>query len=116
MPLFRAADGQLYSGPSGSSREIIARLPTSTFRAAMLPIQSHNQTAGRLHDTPADLLTSVTGEGSSDDLEEKLCEICQHAVSIEPLCKISCRGVIENYNTRSFLIEQHILKPKLNTF
>jgi hypothetical protein len=95
MPLARTADGRLYSGLAGVPRETLERLPTSTFLAALASERARRQrserapNAGTSHAQSAEnfLLSTVDGLDisstltSAEDIEEKLCEICQHAVS-----------------------------------
>ena len=78
MPLHRSADGQLYSG---STSEMIGRLPTSSFRMALMTERAQQTTLSTSNRSdPSDSISSGV-QIYADDLEEKLCEICQHAVS-----------------------------------
>jgi hypothetical protein len=96
MPLARTADGRLYSGLAGVPREMLERLPTSTFLTALAAERARRQrsetasNAGTANSPPAENLLLSTVDGldltatltSAEDFEEKLCEICQHAVCV----------------------------------
>jgi hypothetical protein len=97
MPFARTAEGRLYSRFAGVPRETLESLPTSTFLAALAEERVRRQRSERASNEGTDgaapvestlpTIVEVMSEqlssslSSAEDLEEKLCEICQHAVS-----------------------------------
>jgi hypothetical protein len=109
MPVSRTADGRLYSGLAGVPREMLERLPTSTFLTALAAERARRQRPeqisieGTAHTAQSENIIPNMVDGSdlssivpsTEEIEEKLCEICQHAVS-SLLIRVH---ILQKYNT-----------------